>query len=309
MKLPELSLRQRLFSNCFLGLLWDMKKPLLQFAVLFLLLLPLLGRAQEIRISGQIIDLVTKKPIPFVLIRVEGDSVARSNRKGHYHLWGLKNKNQDSLLFTAPQYYSRTIIIERGYNTNKQVIGLRHFLSSVEIADRAKWQQEIESAVLPLPGVCYAFFIGNENHAQTGNMKTVSFFVGENGLPKEYFRVRIYKADGVGGAPKTDLLDENVIYSPHAANGWSTFDLSSYGITTLGEGFYIGVEFVVLDYRMPQTMERYTPTGKIMQPSLSLMQQRIWTHFDTYFDDWKELARPNVEKISKYNKMIRVEVE
>lgn len=127
-------------------------------------------------------------------------------------------------------------------------------------------------------------------------------------MPKEYFRVRIYKADGVGNAPKTDLLNENVIYSPLTANGWSTFDLSNYDITIPKEGFYVGLEYVVLDFKMPQTLEQYIPNGQIMQPSLSLTQQHIWTHFDTYFDSWNELIQTKVG-MSKYNKMIRVEVE
>ena len=285
-----------------------MKKLLPQIGLLFLLLLPLLGRAQQVRISGRVVDAATKEPVPFVLIKVGSDSVALSNRKGRFHLLGLKNRNQDSLLFTAPNYYSRTVLIERGYNTTKHVIGLQHFLSSVEIADRAKRLQKTDSSVIALPGVCYAFFIGNGNHAQSGRMKAVSFFVGENGLPKEYFRVRIYKADGVGNAPKTDLLNENVIYVPLSANGWSTFDMSSYVITTPREGFYVGLEYVVLDFKMPQTMERYTPTGQIILPSPSLKQQRTWTRIATYFDEWKELTQTKAE-MSKYNAMIRVEVE
>ena len=285
-----------------------MKKLLPQIAFLFLLLLPLLGRAQEVQISGRVVDAVTKKPVPFVLIHVGGDSVVRSNGRGYFHLWGLKNKNQDSLLFTAPNYYPRTVIIERGYNTNEQVVELRHFLNSAEIADRVKWQQKIEFAVLPLPSVCYAFFVENDNCSQSGNMRAVSFFIGENGFPKEYFRVRIYKADGVGNAPKTDLLNENVIYSPLAANGWSTFDLSSYDITIPKEGFYVGLEYVILDFKMPQTLEHYTPNGQIMQPSRNLMQQHIWTRFDAYFNGWEELIQTKVE-MSKYNKMVQVEVE
>ena len=260
------------------------------------------------RISGQVVDAVTKKPITYFLIQARGDSEVCNNRKGQFRLWDLKNKNQDSVIFSAPHYYPRTEVFERGYNNNNMVVSLVHFPSPTEIADRAKWQQEIDSAVQPFPGVCYAFFIGNDNYVQTGKMKAISFFVGEKGLPKEHFRVRIYKANGVRNAPKTDLLHENVIYVPLAENGWSTFDLSSYGIIVPSEGFYVGLEYVVLDFKMPQTLERYVPTGHIMQPSPNLMQQHIWTRFDTYFDDWKELTQPNVE-MSKYNKMVRVEVE
>ena len=92
---------------------WHMKTPLPKLALLFLLLLPLLGRAQEIRISGRVMDAGTKKPIPFVSITMlEEDARTLSDEAGYFHFIILARPKKDSLLAVTLGYNPRIILVE-----------------------------------------------------------------------------------------------------------------------------------------------------------------------------------------------------
>ena len=79
-----------------------MKTPLPILAFVFLLLLPLLGRAQETRITGRVVDAKTKQPIPFASIELRGEGTgALSNEFGYFQLASLEKSSYDSLIITT----------------------------------------------------------------------------------------------------------------------------------------------------------------------------------------------------------------
>ncbi len=47
-----------------------------------------------------------------------------------------------------------------------------------------------------MPGTQYAFYVKNDKGKKLGLVRTVSFFIGEHGFPREPFRIRIYAPDG-----------------------------------------------------------------------------------------------------------------
>ena len=254
--------------------------PFLAFWVL--LLLPALSWAQENRITGRIIDGKTKDPVPFASIglREEGTG-ALTNEYGFFQLAGLEKTNSDSLIVMTLGYERTAVFIKRGA-TEDLIIELKKRvveLSEVKVQGGkvknlglgAKSNNPGEGMIQGLPGSQYAFFIKNDKQKKLGNVRTVSFFIGENGFPREPFRVRIYKADGNYNAPNTDLLTENVVVSASRGGEWYTIDLTSYNIPAPTEGFFVAMEWIVGGDKFYSTnfMDNYTPTARLCVRPLS----------------------------------------
>ena len=81
-----------------------------------------------------------------------------------------------------------------------------------------------------------------------GTLQAVSFYVRPNGncgrqSVEAPFRVRVYAADGPGGAPGTDLLTASVLAAA-AKKGWHEVDLTKFQLRTPEAGFYIAMEWL-----------------------------------------------------------------
>jgi hypothetical protein len=291
--------------------------PFLVFWVL--LLLPALSWAQENRITGRIIDGKTKDPVPFASIglREEGTG-ALTNEYGFFQLAGLEKTNTDSLIVMTLGYERTAILIKRGA-TEDLIVELKKRvveLSEVKVQGGkvknlglgAKANNPGEGMIQGLPGSQYAFFIKNDKQKKLGNVRTVSFFIGENGFPREPFRVRIYKADGNYNAPNTDLLTENVVVSASRGGEWYTIDLTSYNIPAPMEGFFVAMEWIVGGDKFYSTnfMDNYTPYGQIMRPTFEFKESRTWSY--TIGKGWNLLTLANGSG-QRYNAMIKAEVD
>ena len=165
-----------------------------------------------------------------------------------------------------------------------------------------------EGMIQGLPGSQYAFFVKNDRKKRLGNVRTVSFYIGENGFPREPFRVRIYKADGNYNAPNTDLLTENVVVSAPQGGQWYAVDLTPYNITAPEEGFFVAMEWVVSGDKFFATnfMDDYTPYGQIMRPTFEFKESRTWSY--TIGKGWSLITAANGQGLH-YNAMIKAEVD
>ena len=296
-----------------------MMKRLPFLALLVLLLAPALGWAQENRITGRVVDAKTKDPVPFASIglREEGTG-ALTNEYGYFQLAGLEKTNQDSLIVMTLGYDRSAVFIKRG-STEDLIIELKKRvieLAVVNVTGKLGKNTELgsrsntpgEGMIQGLPGSQYAFFVKNEKQKKLGNVRTVSFYLGEKGFPREPFRVRIYKADGNYNAPNTDLLTENVVVSASRGGEWYTIDLSSYNISAPEEGFFVAMEWIVGGDKFYTTnfMDNYTPYGQIMRPTFEYKESRTWSY--TIGKGWNLLTLANGQG-RRYNAMIKAEVE
>ena len=81
-----------------------------------------------------------------------------------------------------------------------------------------------------------------------GWVQAACFYVRPNGncgrqSVEAPFRVRIYAADGPGGAPGTDLLTASVLAAA-SKKGWHEVDLTKFQLRTPEAGFYIAMEWL-----------------------------------------------------------------
>jgi hypothetical protein len=299
-----------------------MFKSLLYFA-LFLLCLPSLAQAQNAPalLGGHIVDKDTKEALPFTSVSLrEEQTGALSNEFGVFQLPAPTKGEQDSLVIMALGYKHMAIVVKRGQAQTNLVIEVPRMaiaLSNVVVKGSkvknlglgATSNRPGEGLLQGQPGSQCAFFVKNDKNKKLGNIRSVSFYIGENGFPREPFRVRIYKPDGNYNAPNTDILTQNVVVSAPAGGQWYTVDLTPYNIVAPEEGFFVAMEWIVSGDKFFKTDfmdENYTPFGQIMRPTFEFKESRTWNY--TISRGWNLLTMANGQG-QRYNAMIKAEVD
>ncbi|QJX47120.1 carboxypeptidase-like regulatory domain-containing protein [Hymenobacter taeanensis] len=290
-------------------------------SILFLaLLLPAIGFAQENKISGRIVDEKSKEPIPFASIGLrEEQTGALTNEYGYFQLAMPEKNPQDSLIINALGYFRKAVLIKPGIKVQDMIIEVPKraiALKEVKVTSSAKIKNldlgsksttPGEGMIQGMPGSQYAFFVKNDKGKNLGNVRSVSFYIGENGFPREPFRVRLYKADGNYNSPNTDLLTDNIVVSAPKGGEWYTIDLTQYNIEAPKEGFFVAMEWIVSGDKFYTTnfMDNYTPYGQILRPTFEFKESRTWNY--TIGRGWSLITLASNGQ--RYNAMIRAEVD
>jgi hypothetical protein len=300
-----------------------MYRSLLYFA-LFLFSLSNIAQAQNtapVLLAGKIIDKDTKEPLPFTSVSLRDEQTgALSNEFGVFQLPAPVKNAQDSLIVMALGYKHMAVLVKRGQAQATMVIEVPRMaiaLSNVTVKGGkvknlglgATANRPGEGLMQGQPGSQCAFFIKNDKNHRLGNIRSVSFYIGENGFPREPFRVRIYKADGNYNAPNTDILTQSVVVSSPAGGQWYTVDLTSYNVVAPEEGFFVAMEWIVSGDKFFKTDfmdENYTPFGQIMRPTFEFKESRTWNY--TIARGWNQLTLANGQG-QRYNAMIKAEVD
>ncbi|WP_210517126.1 carboxypeptidase-like regulatory domain-containing protein [Hymenobacter terricola] len=283
---------------------------------MILLLLPAPGKAQQYRITGRVVDAKTKEPIPFASIGLlkEGTE-ALTNEKGYFQLTSLTKSEQDSLVFMTLGYCRYAVLVEPGQLENLRIELNSGCLDGINITycpvkPYASTGQPApptrDELITGLPGTQYAFFIENDTRKQTREMRSVSFYIGENSLPMAPFRIRVFKADGKNHSPKTTILNEPVFLTVPRAGEWYTRDLSRYNFVAPKEGYFVVLEFGESANALPQPdMDNYIPSGQMMWPSSDFKKSSIWSYSPK--KGWTLF--PQSSSSRRYNASVKVEVE
>ncbi|WP_082773995.1 carboxypeptidase-like regulatory domain-containing protein [Hymenobacter sp. PAMC 26628] len=291
--------------------------------LLFLLLsaglLPGLARAQEGRITGRVVNQTTKDPVAFASISLRDEGTgALTNEYGYFQLAMPERSLDDSVVVEALGFRRTAIRVKRGANMEDLIIELPK--QSVRLAEVTVKAAQMKPALLGahttapglgmiqgLPGSQYAALMKNDKQKKFGYIRSVSFYIGENGFPREPFRVRLYRADGNYNAPNSDLLLDNVVVSAARGGGWFDVDLTSYNIPAPDEGFYVAMEWIVSGDKFYTTnfMDNYTPYGQILRPTFEFKDSRTWLY--AIGRGWSLITLAN--GASRYNAMIRAEVD
>ena len=296
-----------------------MCKSLLLFA-LFLFTSSTSAWAQQVQIKGVIVDKDTKEPLPFTSIGLKDEQVgALSNEHGQFIVPAPSKNATDSLIVVALGYARKAVLVKKGValpnltiEVPKRAVQLNNVVVKggkiKNLGLGARTDTPGEGMIQGLPGSQYAFFVKNDKNKRLGNVRTVSFYIGENGFPREPFRVRLYKADGNYNAPNTDLLTENVVVSAPQGGQWYTVDLTPYNIVAPEEGFFVAMEWVVSGDKFFATnfMDDYTPYGQIMRPTFEFKESRTWNY--SMGKGWSLITASNGQGL-RYNAMIKAEVD
>jgi hypothetical protein len=290
----------------------------LLFVVLFAFMLPLAGWAQGDRITGRVIDSESKDPIPFASINLrEEQTGALTNEYGYFQLAMPVRSIDDSIIVMALGFKRSALLVKRGAMEDVIIELPRQSIKLDNVVVEASKVKPVllgahsnspgTGMIQGMPGSQYATLMKNEKGKKFGFVRSVSFFIGENGFPREPFRVRLYKADGNYNSPNSDMLIDNVVVSAPRGGEWFTIDLTPYNIAAPAEGFYVAMEWIVSGDKFYTTnfMDNYTPYGQILRPTFEFKDSRTWNY--TIGRGWSLITLANGG--SRYNAMIRAEVD
>jgi len=291
-----------------------------QFLLLLFLtsLYPTLSWAQGDRITGRVVDAESKEPIPFASINLrEEQTGALTNEYGFFQLAMPVRSIDDSIIVMALGFKRTALMVRRG-QMEDVIIELPRQSIKLDnvIVEATKVRPMMLGAhsntpgtgmIQGMPGSQYATLMKNEKSKKFGFIRSVSFFIGENGFPREPFRVRLYKADGNYNSPNTDMLLDNLVVSATRGGEWFTVDLTRYSIPAPEDGFYVAMEWIVSGDKFYTTnfMDNYTPYGQILRPTFEFKESRTWNY--TIGRGWSLITLANGN--SRYNAMIRAEVD
>ena len=136
------------------------------------------------------------------------------------------------------------------------------------------------------PGNQYAFYLNNNHREKLGKLSAVSFYIDYRGLPREEFRLRLYKADGPNHSPKTDMLLEPVVVDKLKPRTWNTIDLRSFSMDFPDEGFYLALEYLLVTGGPNRVsyLDALPTSGTILHPFTAVGEYSIWVQGPGHWD-------------------------
>jgi len=264
--------------------------------------------SQSVTLSGHIIDKETNKALPFATIEIfslKFGTVADQN--GDFKLTVIPiNENLDTLVFSYLGYKNTKISIGDFLKLDKKTISIKADpITLNEVVIIPKKYKTVKLGITNKKPQSYQITsvyynkIGNiiENKKSLpGWVKSISFYIAEEGYPETPFRVRIYDIDKKRNCPGNDILNKNVIVSANKP-GWFTVDLTSYNIPFPKDGIFVMMEWInggekyYYDKEMPTKNangEIINETRKFYGQTIGslLHQSKIVTWGITVGNDW-----------------------
>ncbi|WP_345056406.1 hypothetical protein [Hymenobacter glaciei] len=249
------------------------------------------GPERTFSVAGYVLDAGSRRPVPGVLVEDEswaGKIIqAQTDLNGHFvlQLTLVKGRGKVRRLLVHTVLYEGEIEVTATGNKEQQVVillrrnayrfkpyGCQQLGDSVSIAPYAP------TPIKGLPGIQYAFLIRDSTIQQPRKLKTLTFKVNHNSIPREVFQVHIYECNGLDKPPGDYLLHGTFNICPGKEDGIFTYDVSAYEIMISKSGFFLalkgdegGTKWICYD-----PMPNYTPTGSIMRPPCARADIRTW---------------------------------
>uniref|UniRef100_UPI00404B15D5 carboxypeptidase-like regulatory domain-containing protein n=1 Tax=Flavobacterium sp. TaxID=239 RepID=UPI00404B15D5 len=228
------------------------------FVGLFFLALSHFGNAQNVKMSGLILDVETKEPIEFVNIGILNKNKGTvSNQKGTFQLEVSDDYLKDSLTISHINYKTITIPIENFKNKSIFLESKTNELFEVVVSNKKKRTRKIGvktyNPLLWLGGISDDKDI--IENAQRINVpkglvrvKKVNIYL-RRGFDSDSSFVRINFYKNVNDEPDELIVFENILQKKQIKPGWLQVDLSDHAVF-IEEDFFVGIEFIP-DFEKP----------------------------------------------------------
>ena len=270
---------------------------------------------QAPHLKGQLLDAKTNLPVQYASLSLLNETNwTLANVKGHFELAAPTKSANDTLLIVCPGYLPRPVVL-RNRTLPDTTLTLERVATTPKDKPLTPPQPQIrrlgslakrpsEGMIQGLMGSQFALLMEPSAKHRLGSIRSVSFFIGEGGVPKESFRVRIYRADGPNRSPGTNLLSENLVVAASGGGQWFTVDVSKYFVDVPQDGFFVAMEWIVS--HEPIDQDGYTPLNQVLLPTFEFKDSRTWSF--TIGKGWNLLTLKTSESRA-YNAMIRAEIE
>jgi len=247
--------------------------------VVLLFLVPTISFSQ---LKGQIANSETGEPVPYVNIVVEGMFAGTtSNIKGEFEL--KESRNTNVLVFSAIGYKTKKVKVE----SDQLMISLMPSTIELEAVIVGNKKANIEQQVGVFnkskinsyfgcgsyPWMVARYFPYKGNYESTTFLKEIRVVTASD-IKNAKFNIRLYKVNKDKGPG--EYLFENSIYG-YAKKGKSVtkIDLSDFFIQFPKEGFFIVIEWMIIEENYYKSWTTYKDKGKVeefsYEPSLGLV--------------------------------------
>ncbi|MCW4468797.1 carboxypeptidase-like regulatory domain-containing protein [Flavobacterium sp. MFBS3-15] len=207
------------------------------------------------QIKGTIIDSETKQPIPLVNIWVVGDDTGTTaNEQGNFEL--KETDDSKTLLFSAVGYgdvsikiidlKSTVIMSPKAIELNEVVIRQKKekiFRTINALEDEE--ETYFASSTTVKPRMIARLIPNRSEYDGTPFIKDVTFITVSRS-PDSKFNLRLYSV-AEDGSPGELLYDKNLICTVKKNKRISTIDLSSYNLKMPEKGFFVAIEWLIID--------------------------------------------------------------
>lgn len=210
-----------------------------------------------ITVTGTVFRDSTLEPVPYVAVSVLNKTTGIiADHSGHFEInipWSADEL--DTLVFSSMGYLRDTLIFNPLKNNVLSIyLNTKYYpIEPLEILPRKYEIVEIGNTRDRISGSLYldthgqqtALYINNKRN-KTGILKSVSYFISDDGNTDAPFRVRIYAVD-TNNLPGRDLVEDAVVVKPETGAGWFSVDIEKLKIEVPPEGIFIAIEGVFPD--------------------------------------------------------------
>ncbi|AWH85463.1 hypothetical protein HYN59_10195 [Flavobacterium album] len=222
---------------------------------LLLLILSLSFTASFAQIKGTVIDNETKQPVLLVNIWILGeDKGTTADENGNFTL--PETKSTETIIFAAVGYTDArlkaadikdTVLMEaKAIELEDVIIQKRknRVFRTVNPLD-AETEAHFAASTTVTPRMVARFIPYKKEYAATPFLKDIKF-VTVSRSPGSTFNVRLYSV-AEDGSPGEPLYNENIIGTAKKKRHVTTVDLSSLNIQMPERGFFVAVEWLIID--------------------------------------------------------------
>lgn len=201
------------------------------------------------RLSGKIINELTAKPVPYVLVTSPDRKMGiRTDTAGYFR----PPVNFDTLLLSAPGYQSATLVLTEVDSLVVHLAEKPLEVQGIAMSGSKRPRLEMAGTRRKRPQGIYmncdstsfsemALYIPNPEQKQA-ILHKVYYYVPRKGKQRAPFRVRIYA--NTNGAPGRDLLEESVIVRPRWWGRWKEIQVGRYNVPLPGDGLFVSIEWL-----------------------------------------------------------------
>ncbi|PQJ79270.1 carboxypeptidase-like regulatory domain-containing protein [Polaribacter porphyrae] len=208
--------------------------------------------ALQSQINGKVVDGETKKPIPYCNIWIENKDIGTSSDENG--IFKLETKEKNSILIFSAIGYKTT---RKNWDANSSIIEMspEEIILDEIVLDKTKKKNTIlgkfkKSKINKFfgcgerPKIRARYFAFDKKINETPFLSEIQFYTMSD-IKNAKFNVRLYEVDE-NGKPGNYLYDKNLIGYARKGNKLTTIDLSHLDILFPKKGFFISVEWFII---------------------------------------------------------------
>ena len=207
-------------------------------------------------VIGQVIDAVTKEPLPYVNIGLLNKNIGTvSDETGYFELEvNTEQNSRDTLRFSMIGFETKSYTLNDFINQNEIEVYLTEKSTALDEVILSSKRKNYQTKILgnkTTSKALYAAFTSNKLGNEMGFivrarkhpmiLKKFNISLVENDYGPIKFRLNIY--DVLNGLPNKTLLKDNIFIETEESSGIVSLDLTPYEII-LDQDFFIAIEWI-----------------------------------------------------------------